>query len=193
MECKITSGKRAAEKRSSGFTLAEAMVTFGISGIVLAAIGAVFVFSLRSFGGLFNYADMDNIDRAAIDQLTRDVREANQITAYYTDSTTHFTNSIVLQDFDGVSLRWTNIVGSNTLVRIKGNGAPKTMVKDCYNLAFVLGQRTVKKGQPETFDIADVPTAKVINVSWICRRRLLNVFNTETVQTARIVIRKQGN
>jgi type II secretory pathway pseudopilin PulG len=191
MECKLTTTEKTALKRSSGFTLVEALVAFGISGMVLAAIATVFLFSLRSFGALFNYADMDLIDRLAIDQLTRDIRQANQVTGYYKDSSTGYTNSLILQDSDGLSLVWTNNTTAKTLSRKKGNAAAKIMVKDCNNLQFTLGQRTVQKGQLETFSIADVPNAKVINVSWVCRRRLLNVFNTETVQTARIVIRKQ--
>ena len=40
---------------------------------------------------------------------------------------------------------------------------------------------------------ATVATAKVIDLSWVCSRSILGQkANTESVQTARIVIRKQG-
>jgi hypothetical protein len=48
-------------------------------------------------------------------------------------------------------------------------------------------------GSYDVYPAASAATAKVVNVSWICSRQIMNgMENTESVQTARIVIRKQG-
>ena len=72
-------------------------------------------------------------------------------------------------------------------------GANKRLLTGCDALTFTIAQRTPKDGSYEVYPAATPATAKVVNVSWNCSRLVLGrKANTENVQTARIVIRKQG-
>ena len=54
-------------------------------------------------------------------------------------------------------------------------------------------QRNPVGGSYDVYPVATPGTAKVVDVSWLCSRTIFGrKENTESVQTARIVIRKQG-
>jgi type II secretory pathway component PulJ len=185
MVSKTTSIKRGSFRRTAGFLLAETMVAVGITSLVVLVICAFSIFSGRSFAALFNYVDLDDANRVAIDQLTRDVRQANKVTSCTT-------NSLVLQDADGLDITYTYDSAAKTLTRAK-NGAARVMLQGCDRLGFVIGQRNTVGGSYDVYPAATPATAKVVNVSWSCSRGIFRAQeNTEAVQTARIVIRKQG-
>src|SRR2546423_6386869 len=101
MDFKIMSIKRLGTRWNgslpcSGFTLTEVAFTVGITALCLGALAMFFVFSTHSFRTLYNYVDLDDANRLAMDQLTRDVRQAKAATAYTT-------NSLTLQDADDLS------------------------------------------------------------------------------------------
>jgi hypothetical protein len=186
MDFRITSADVGPHKRRAAFTLIELLFTVGITGLCLACLSVFFVFSTHSFATLFNYVDLDDANRIAMDQLTRDVRQSNCVTAYTT-------NSLTLQDSDGLPLSYTYDPTGKTLTRTK-NGVSKQLLQECNRLAFVLGQRTPVGGSYDVYPAATPATAKVINVSWSCSRKVFGIQeDTESVQTARIVIRKQGS
>jgi Tfp pilus assembly protein PilW len=185
MDFKITSTKSRARHRAA-FTLVEAMIAIGITGMLIAAVCTLSAFSARNFAALINYVDLDDANLLAVDQFTRDIREANLVTAFTT-------NSITVQDYDGFSLSYTNDPTAKTLVRVK-NGVSKVLLTGCDSLAFAIGARNVVSNSYEVFDSASPSNAKVVNVSWTCSRSLFGKkAASESVQTARIVIRKQGN
>jgi hypothetical protein len=185
MACKTTSIKPHSHRRVAGFLLAETMVAVGITSLVVLVICAFSIFSGRSFAALFNYVDLDDANRIAIDQLTRDVRQANKVKNCTT-------NSIVLEDADGIDISYSYDAGAKTLTRAK-NGVARVMLQGCDRLGFVIGQRNTVGGSYEVYPAATPATAKVVNVSWSCSRGIFRAQeNTEAVQTARIVIRKQG-
>jgi hypothetical protein len=183
MDSKLTSTKRS--RNSSGFVLAEVLVSFGITALLMVALASVALFSGRSFAALANYVDLDDHNRLAIDQLTRDLRQANRVV-------TATTNSITMQDSDGVDIVYSYSAVDRTLTRVKG-GVSSVLLRECERLAFSLGQRNAVGGSYDVYPAASAATAKVVNVAWLCSRSILGVKeNTESVQTARIVIRKQG-
>ena len=184
MECRITS-TRSVRRTASGMLLAEAMVAMGIIAIVMMAICAFTLFSGQSVAQLLNYVDLDDANRLAIDQITRDVRQANRVTGCTS-------NILVLEDADGLEIRYVFDAGTRTVSRFK-NGAGTQLLRECERLSFTLGQRNTQVGGYEVYEAATPATAKVINVAWLCSRTLRGVLkNTESVQTARIIIRKQG-
>src|SRR5258705_8673927 len=91
MECKTTSGK--SSQRRGGFVLSEMVMVMGISTMLVVALAAVSMFSSRSFAAIFNYVDLDDANRVAMDQLSRDIRQANRVTAFST-------NYLYLEDTD---------------------------------------------------------------------------------------------
>ena len=169
----------------SGFTLVETLISVGITSLCLIALASFFLFSTHSFSTLFNYVDLDDANRIAMDQLTRDVRQSNCVKSYST-------STLVLTDSDLADLTYSYDPATRILTRTK-NGESKVILTECDRLAFMIGQRNPINGTYDIYPAATPATAKVVNVSWMCSRTIFGYKeDTESVQTARIVIRKQG-
>ena len=57
--------QETAPKEDQGFLMA-----MGIAGLVAITLAAILMFAGRSFAGLFNYVDLDDVNRIAMDVLT---------------------------------------------------------------------------------------------------------------------------
>ena len=86
MDSKAMFTKRGKNARRSGFTLLEILFSMGVTTLCLAALGLFYVFSTHSFATLFNYVDLDDANRIAMDQLTRDIRQSDCITGFTTNN-----------------------------------------------------------------------------------------------------------
>ncbi|HKQ38198.1 MAG TPA: hypothetical protein VJ063_08985 [Verrucomicrobiae bacterium] len=170
-------------------TLAEALVSMCVVILILLALVAFSMFSTRSFATMYNYVSLDDANRIAMDTLTRDVRQCKSVI----DCTS---SRLILQDSDNRTLGYIYDATARTLTRTNGVPFPtkKVMLKECDRLLFKIGQRNTVAGGYDVYAAATPATAKVVNVSWLCSRTLFGrKENTESVQTARIVIRKQGS
>jgi Tfp pilus assembly protein PilW len=182
MDCKLTSTRR---RRRAGGTLVEALIAIGVTGLIMMALASISMVSGRSFVAFANYVDLDSANRIAMDILTRDIRECNRVTGYTT-------NRLIIEDFSGFSVTYEYDRDRQTLVRSR-NGVSKTLLTGCESLNFNIAQRNPLNGNYDVYPTATVSDAKVVNVSWNCSRNILgHRANTENVQTARIVIRRQG-
>jgi Tfp pilus assembly protein PilV len=193
MECRITSTRHSRRPASQGgFTLTETLIGMGLTTLLVLVLCAFGLFSSRSFAGLFNYVDLDEKNKIAMDQMSRDVRQAKRLKSCSTNGTTMTVQSITLEDADGKDLVYSYYPQQGTLMRLK-DGRASAVLEGCDRLAFTLGQRNTQAGGSDVFLAASPATCKVINVSWSCSRKILGKKeNTESVQTARIVIRKQS-
>jgi hypothetical protein len=86
---------------------------------------------------------------------------------------------------------------AQTLTRSSSDGDKKVLLNNCSDLTFNLFQRNAVGGSYEVFPVAKnnwQATTKVVELSWKTSRRLggTSRANTEYVETARIVIRKQS-
>lgn len=187
-DCKATSTEvtpLGLRRTAGGFTLSETLISVGITGILMLVIVAMMMTSGRAFYALSNYVDLDAANKVAMDTLTRDLRECNRVTACTA-------TSISIEDSDGSTIAYTYNAGSETFVRSK-NGVSKTLLTRCSTMAVSIAQRNPVGGSYDVYPTATPSTAKVVNVSWNCYRTIFGArANTESVQTARIVIRKQG-
>jgi hypothetical protein len=164
----------------------------GITTLLVLVLCAFTLFSSRSFAGIFNYVDLDEKNKIAMDQMSRDVRQAKRLKSCTTNAATMSIDRITLEDADGTDLVYSYNQNRGTLMRMQ-NGRARVVLEGCDRLAFTLGQRNTQAGGSEVFPAASPATCKVINVSWSCSRTILGKKeNTESVQTARIVIRKQS-
>ena len=186
MDCKITSTRSGSSRRSAGFLLSETMFGIGVVALLIFAVIAFSVFASRSFAALFNYVDLDDQNRIAIDQITRDVRQSNRVK----EATA---TRLVLEDSDGTDIEYDYDSVNRMLTRTR-NGVIRTNLVECDRLNFDVAQRNTVYDSFEVYPVATTAdTIKVVNVAWLCSRSLFgNKENTESVQTARIVIRKQG-
>jgi len=185
MDFKPTFTKNRTADGRGGFALAELVVAIGITGLLLLTVITVAMFSSRSFVALSNYVELDSANQLAIDQLTRDLREANRVKS--TNST-----GLVLEAGDGSEVSYRFNADAGTVSRIQG-GTTSVVLRGCDRFRFSLGQRNPVGGSYDVYPAATPDTCKVVNVAWSCSRSILGLkANTESVQTARIVIRKQG-
>jgi type II secretory pathway pseudopilin PulG len=169
-------------------TLVELLVSVGIGSIVLVAVATLSIFSSRSFVALGNYMDLDKASRNALDNMTRDVRQTVRLTSFAT-------NELVFTDYDNSPLTFSWNPNTKLLTRTK-NGATKVLLSQCDYLSFQISQRNPIPGQfnfypaTNTAGIYDPGLCKLVDVSWRCSRQILQKkVNTESVQTAKIVLR----
>jgi hypothetical protein len=185
MVCKITSSSFRRFRGILGATLVEYIMALGVAGILLAAIASLMVFGARSFLALSNYSELDANNRITIDTMTRDLRECNRVISCTA-------TRLDIEDSVGGTISYNYSQGAGTLTRTQ-NGVPKTMLTGCDTMSFNLGTRNPIGGTFAVVSTTDVTYAKVVNVAWNCSRTILgSKVNTESVQTARIVIRKQS-
>lgn len=179
---------KAGKKLARGYTLVEIMVTMGVFSIAGAALGSMLFFGLQSVASMTNYTILDEANRLAMDSLTREIRQARQVVAYST-------NSISIITGDNLSVTYMFNPQAKQLVRNASDGTRKVLLEDCNLIEF---NRFQRNPTPMTFgDLHPATTSdttKVIQLTWKTSRSTFNgLINSESVQTARIVIRKQRN
>ena len=165
-------------------TLVELMVAVAIGALILAAVGKLSLFTARSFVALGNYNDLDQASRNALDIMSREIRQTRGLTTYAT-------NQLIFKDYDGVLLTyvWDPNPNALTLSRIKEGAQTKVLLRQCDFLSFGIYQRNPSNNFI-FYPAASPAQAKLINVSWRCSRQIFQKkINTESVQTAKIVIR----
>ena len=169
-------------------TLVELMVATGVGSVVLAAVMALSLFSARSFAALGNYVDLDIKSRTALDQMSSDIRQADKLTAATTNSLTFQTTDP--NTSNTVSLVYNYSPSAQTLTRTY-NGQTTTNLIGCTFLQFSIFQRNPIGYKYEQYDAADASTCKLVQLTWVCQRSILGrIANTESVQSAKVVMRK---
>jgi len=180
--------KPTSQKRSA-WTLVEMMVAFGVFSISALALASLFLFSIRSFAALANYAALDQQNRVAMDKITREIREAREVTGYSANPPT-----LTLLNTNNVSVTYRFSPATRTMVRTSSDGSSEVLLTNCNLLSFNIYQRTPSNGNYGIFPVASnnwQQTAKVIQLTWKTSRTINPTMriNSENIQTARVVIR----
>jgi len=169
-------------RRQSGFTLLEILVSIGIAGLILSLVMPLVIYSGKSFAGMANYVEMNANTVGAMDQLTRDIRQAVRLTSFAT-------NQIVLNDSTNGSLTFTFATNA-TFVRTQGSKT-NVLLRGVSSGSFAMYQRTTVSNSYNQFAATNVMDCKLISVQWKCSRSNPgSATNSESDQSARIVIRK---
>ncbi|HUS37622.1 MAG TPA: prepilin-type N-terminal cleavage/methylation domain-containing protein [Verrucomicrobiae bacterium] len=182
MECTVTSTERY---RRRAFTLVEYIVAIGVGGILLAALMQVIFFTGRSFAALMNYTELDRYSRNALDQMVYKIREADELKSYSS-------NRLVFSYWKTNELVYEYLPNDRALTETL-NGRTKTLLKGCDVLTFSIYQRNTAAGTFNQFPATITnSSAKLVQMSWTCSRNVLGArINTESVQSAKIVLRNQ--
>jgi len=165
----------------AAFTLIEMVVAMGLGVFVLAIVATLTMYTMRSFVAMGNYNDLERASTHALDTMSHEIRQAAKVVSFST-------NRIELRTLDGKALTYEYDAKAETLTQIKG-GSKEVLLEQCDQLAFNMSQRNPSN------DFTFYPTssesqAKLLDVSWRCSREILGQkLNTESVQTAKIVIR----
>jgi type II secretory pathway pseudopilin PulG len=168
--------------RRGAWTLIEMMIGALVASVIFSALGALTVYTARSFVALGNYNDLDRYSRHALDVMSRDIRQTRKVWSYTT-------NKLVFVDYDNqTNLTYFWDPSTQVLTRQKGNEI-SVMLTNCDYLSFGRFQRNPDVGFT-FYPPATTPEIKLIDVSWKCSRAILGAkITTESVQTAKIVIR----
>src|SRR5215831_9608067 len=118
---KTTSGKpgRAA------FTLVETLVAAAIGVLLCAGVLSFWFYTSRSLVAMANYTDMDRQNQIALDTMTSQIRQVNQLSSYVS-ATNGTITSLTFQDYDNTPLTFAFSPSARTLTRTK-SGVNKTL------------------------------------------------------------------
>ena len=183
-------------------TLVELLVAAAISTLVFTAVGSVIFYSSRSFVALANYTDLDNKSRNTLDRMSQEIRQVNAVTAYGTATLSSgqvVTNQLVMSGTNTTGTAYTLTYNydeaQQTLTRTKlesGVTTTNVLLEGCSYLNFGMYQRNAVTNTFDQYNLTTPGTCKVVQLYWICSRSILgNTANTESIESAKVVIRKE--
>jgi len=162
-------------------SIMEMMVALLIGSIVIAAVYSLTLFTAKSFAAMANYGDLDNASRNALDTLSRDLRQSRSLASFAT-------NRLVLVDCNTNNLTYSWDQSARQVTRTDVNGSA-VLLSQCDYLSFDISQRNPSNNFT-FYPTTNASLAKLVDVSWRCSRTIFgSKVNTESVQTAKIVIR----
>jgi len=178
-------------------TLIEMMIAVGLGSMLLAMAASLWLFGSRSFAAMSNYTDLDARSRNALDQMSRDIRQATGVTAFQKSGSTKWLTVTNTDLSTGATYTWS--APTRQVVCRRTGQADQVYLTECDSWDFELYQRAPQKGGNYVFWPAtnkagayDLSICKLINMSWKCSRTILgSKLNTESVQTAQVVLRNK--
>jgi hypothetical protein len=172
--------------RRAGFSLIEILFFVILATIVVVAGVNLATNFMRTVAFLTNSVDLDTKSRLAADRMSREIRQCDAVQA----STT---NSIVLR----LGTNLTTFVHrpdlpDKPILRLHTEDAQQTVLTDVDYLRFDLFQHQPVTGPYDVYPAAVPANCKLVQMNWVCTRYLLGFkANTTTMQSAKVVIRKQ--
>jgi hypothetical protein len=178
----LTSGKKSAKQL--GAALLEYLVSVGVGSVALASLMFVFVSSNRSFIAIGNYVNLDQKSRLAVEQMTRDIRNSQNLTSFAT-------NQLVFTYSGTTNLTYLYDPVARTLTSWKTGGTTNTLLTGCDFFSFSMYNNIPSPGGVLSNTVA-VASGKAVSAAWRCSRTILGAkVNTENMQEALIVIRNK--
>ena len=179
-------------RNAIGLTLIEVMVAMGLGSIVMTMVASMTMYSSQAFYSMSNYVDLDVHSRNAVDIIGRELRQSTALVAFKTNSSSRFLTLTNTTAATSVTLNWSKDSGLLTLSK---TGQPtQTLLTGCdnWNFAFYTRAPNVSSTNLSFNSASDTNSCKLINMSWKCSRTILgSKLNTETVQTAQVVLRNK--
>lgn len=185
---------KTCHRTRGAWTLLEMMTALGIFSICGLAIMGLYLFSIKGMAAIYNYALLDQYNRQAMDTMTREIRQAQQVLAYTTNSIT--LQSVNADGTTGPQVSYQFVPGGQKLVRNSTDGTSRVLLNNCSLIQFNLYCRIPSNGTYNCYPAATASwsnTVKVIQLTW--KTSITNgagfLGNSENIQTALVVIRKQ--
>jgi hypothetical protein len=166
------------------------MISILVGSLAMMALMSVMFFSARSFAALTNYVDLDNHSRTALDVMTREIRQANGLIE---GDTQRLVFSIPNDDGAADTVTFRYDPRARQLTR-ECDGEERVLLRECDQLRFAVYQRHPISGTYDQWreDWSNPDQVKVVQLMWTCSRDILGArVNTESVQSAKVVIRKK--
>lgn len=160
------------------------MVASAISTVLAAMVVFMTMFTNRSFVAMDNYTDMDLKSQLAVDQISRLIRSARQVTS-------SSTNSLSLVDPSGNPI-YLSYDPSGKTFSVGAAGQTNVYLTTCDSFQFWIYQHTPVSNTFECYTPAYATNARVVQFTWSCSRPLTGTNeNTESVQSAEVVLRNR--
>jgi hypothetical protein len=158
------------------------LVVVGVFSLIMAAVMQTWMFTTRSFVAMGNYCDLDQKSRNTMDNMTRDLRQS-KVVSYYS------TNILTCSNIDGTTFTYGWDPVSQHVYKSQG-GQTNVLLTGCTYLSYGIFIRNPTNLFWFPYSaINQSSLTKLVQVDWRCSRRILNQYNTESVQTAKIVLR----
>jgi Tfp pilus assembly protein PilW len=179
-------------KSPAGFTIIEMLTSVVLGMFLLATVAILYINGNQCFVAMANYQNLDKYSYSAMDILSREIRGASAVT--FTNATsiqlanatkgttiiiTYTNNMLILSgtqlqaEYGPNTLTMTNLTGCSFWSYSLFNGAP------------IISATDVTFNPP-----ASLAQTKVVQMNWTCSRTYIgSKLNTESVQTAQIVLR----
>jgi len=174
------------------FTFVELMVAMALASLMMSVVAALIVYSARTFAALGNYTDLDLHSRNALDVIGREVRQATAVIDSQTNSSVNYVTLTNANVGATIKLSWDT--NARTVVFEKTGQPAQICLTECDAWNFTLFNRAPNISSTNiAFNTAmNLADCKLINMSWRCSRTILgSKINTESVQTAQIVLRNK--
>ena len=188
-------GFKLAPRLRQGWTLAEMMVAVALFSLGSMSLMGLYIFSVKTTASLVAYSELDQRNRQAMDLLTREIRQARWVRHYTTNSITILAPRENLPGDHEVTYSFSPT--SKRMIRTSSDEPAKVLLDNCRLLRFELFTRCPSNA---VYGFGSFPvatnnwqiTVKVLQLTW--KTSIIQpsgIINSENVQTARIVIRKQ--
>ena len=180
------------QKIQKGWTLMEMMVATGVFSISGLALASIFLFCIRSFAALTNYATLDKCNRHAMDIVTAEVRQAQKVLGFSSNATS---TSLTILNGQGVNV--TYAFDSTKQQFTRNDGRSSILLTNCNLVAFGLYVRPPASNSFDMFPLVRSSNwqqqVKTVQLTWRTSMTICPTaqVNSEDIQTACIVIRKQ--
>jgi type II secretory pathway pseudopilin PulG len=184
---------KSKRRSRSGWTLAEMTVGVGVFSISGLALATIFLFCIRSFAAVTNYATLNKANRQAMDQVVREIRQAQNVMSYASNATSR---SLTILNGDGANVTYAFDSATQQFTRNDGT-TTKMLLTNCNLLNF---QLYVRPPASNSFDNYPVmmntnwqQEVKVVELTWKTSMNICPTaqINSEDIQTAKVIIRKQ--
>jgi hypothetical protein len=178
-------------------TLVEVLIALALSGTAITIAVSLWLFASGNFAAMVNYADLDAKSRNALDQMSRGIRQATQLVDFQMTGTTKWFTVTNTTLGTGATYIWR--ASNRTLACQRPGEAEQIYLTECDRWDFQPYQRSPQKNGNYAFvpatnaaGVYDTSICKLINMTWKCSRTMLRTpQNTESVQTAQVVLRNK--
>ncbi len=181
-----------------GVSLVEVLVASAISAVLFAVVMTINVFGAKSFVSIGNYVNLDTKSRNTLDVISREIRNATAVVSIQTNLPV---KSLTLTNASlGQIVTITYNANARTLVLSKTGQPAMTFLTECdrwdcslYSRAPIFTTNNINfYSSTNGAGQLNVGFCKLINMSWKCSRPVMgSQLNTESVQTAQIVLRNK--
>jgi Tfp pilus assembly protein PilW len=193
----ISASRQAKRRQQAGFTLAEIMVSTGLSGLILAGILSTFLMIGRTGYAAGNYSEMEVQTRRALEIFGNDAREATNIRWNDPQSITLFVPAAG-SSTTAVTYAYDNVSTSETFgafYRTPGEpsaGLPRTVLVREVAPDFSFQRFKLEQAGVSDNTAANDLETKQIQVTMRARRaRVTTVTATQASMSARYILRNK--